>query len=128
MKITTFNPEIITSESESVVKLFEELGFEKKHNPVVDTVVNAEENAVSRIRMKDDNGFHVDIVEIKSVPQTITGIRINVDNFEEAYDLLTEHGFKLAPGVEVLTLPTAKIAFMVSPSGYIIDLFHHIKK
>ena len=127
MKITTFNPEIITSESEAAVRLFEALGFEKTHNPVLDTVVHEEENAVSRIRMKDSGGFHMDIVEVKGVQQTITAIRVNVDNFDEAYDVLTAHGFKLAPGVEILTLETAKIAFMVSPSGYVIDLFQHIK-
>ena len=31
MKITSFNPLIVTSDSESIIKLFEELGFEKKH-------------------------------------------------------------------------------------------------
>jgi hypothetical protein len=29
MKITTFNPQIITKNAESVEKLFEELGFER---------------------------------------------------------------------------------------------------
>ena len=33
MKITTFNPQIITKNAEPLVKLFEELGFEKRHNP-----------------------------------------------------------------------------------------------
>ena len=33
MKITTFNPQIITKDAEPVIKLFEELGFEKRHNP-----------------------------------------------------------------------------------------------
>jgi len=32
MKITTFNPSIITKEAEPVIKLFEELGFEQTHN------------------------------------------------------------------------------------------------
>ena len=31
MKITTFNPLILTKDSESVIKLFEALGFEKRH-------------------------------------------------------------------------------------------------
>ena len=33
MKITTFNPQIITKDAEAVAKLFEELGFERRHNP-----------------------------------------------------------------------------------------------
>ena len=33
MKITSFNPQIITKDAEAVAKLFEEMGFEKRHNP-----------------------------------------------------------------------------------------------
>ena len=33
MKITTFNPQIITNDMEPIVQLFEELGFDKSHNP-----------------------------------------------------------------------------------------------
>ena len=32
MKITTFNPSIITKDGESTIKLFEELGFQQTHN------------------------------------------------------------------------------------------------
>ena len=31
MKITTFNPMILSKNAEEIIKLFEELGFEKKH-------------------------------------------------------------------------------------------------
>lgn len=31
MKITSFNPLIVTKDAESAVRLFEELGFEKRH-------------------------------------------------------------------------------------------------
>ena len=33
MKFTSFNPMIITKDSEAAVALFEALGFERKHNP-----------------------------------------------------------------------------------------------
>ena len=32
MKITTFNPMIITKDGESTIKLFEDLGFQQTHN------------------------------------------------------------------------------------------------
>ena len=32
MKITTFNPLILTKEADNIIALFEELGFEKRHN------------------------------------------------------------------------------------------------
>ena len=31
MKITSFNPLIVAKDAEPVIKLFEELGFEKRH-------------------------------------------------------------------------------------------------
>ena len=37
MKITTFNPLIVSKDAESIITLFEELGFEKRHTPTVDT-------------------------------------------------------------------------------------------
>ena len=52
MKITTFNPKIITKDAESAVGLFEALGFEKRHEiSVVDG-----KNITNR-RMKDEKGF-----------------------------------------------------------------------
>ena len=33
MKITTFNPQIVTKDAESVAKIFEDLGFKRSHNP-----------------------------------------------------------------------------------------------
>ena len=33
MKITTFNPMILTPNADEVIKFFEELGFERKHAP-----------------------------------------------------------------------------------------------
>ena len=34
MKITSFNPMIVTKDLESVVAIFEALGFEKSHNRI----------------------------------------------------------------------------------------------
>ena len=34
MKITTFNPQIVTKYAESIIKLFEDLGFERRHHQV----------------------------------------------------------------------------------------------
>ena len=36
MKITTFNPLIVSQNADEVIALFEELGFEKRHTPLVD--------------------------------------------------------------------------------------------
>lgn len=123
MNITTFNPFIVTKNADELISLFEELGFETRHAPVVDTG----DRVVQRTRMKDSNGFYVDISKLESIPRDMTAIRMNVDSFREAYDLLTAHGFKKAPGVEEVDLEKAKALLMVSPSGFAIEVIEHIK-
>ena len=123
MKITTFNPLIVSKDADKIISLFEELGFEKRHTPTVDTG----DRKVRRTRMKDANGFYVDISKVESIPRDLTAIRMNVDNFQEAYELLTVHGFKKAPGIEEVDLKTAKALLMVSPSGFAVEVIEHIK-
>ena len=124
MRITTFNPLIVSPNADEIIALLKELGFEKRHTPLVDTG----DRKVARTRMKDANGFYVDISEVESIPRDMTAIRMNVDNFQEAYDLLTAHGFKKAPGIDEVDLKTAKALLMVSPSGFAIEVIEHIKE
>ncbi len=123
MKITTLNPMIITPKADEVIKVFEALGFEKTHAPVTQT----ETGDVSSIRMKHPEGYHVDVADVKNIPQDITYIRMNVDHFAEAYDLLIAHGFKNTRGDGTINTKTAKAATMVSPSGFTISLIEHMK-
>ena len=123
MKITTFNPQIITKNAEPLVKLFEELGFEKRHDQQ-----DIGELHVRGIRMKDANGFYLDISEADApVPQDLVSIRMNVDNFDEAYQILLGKGFKNFYGDKQAETPTSKSAIMISPSGFAINLIEHIK-
>ena len=57
----------------------------------------------------------------------MTYIRMNVDNFAEAYDILTAHGFKNTRGDGTIDTKSSKAATMVSPSGFTISLIEHIK-
>ncbi len=124
MKITTFNPMILTADAEPVIKLFEELGFEKRHAPTVNTG-NSE---VTSTRMADANGFHIDIAGVKSMTQDRTIIRMNVDDFDEAYAELIAKGFTHPGGDRFVETASNKSAMMVSPSGFAFDLCQHIKK
>lgn len=123
MKITTFNPMILTAHADELIKLFEELGFEKRHAPTVDTG----KSMVTSTRMTDANGFHIDIADVKSVPQDMSIIRMNVDNFDEAYEMLTAKGFKNPGGEQAVETATNKSVLMTSPSGFAFDLCQHIK-
>lgn len=123
MKITTFAPLILSPKSGDVVKLFEELGFEITHDPVT----KVEIGEVQTTRMKNESGFHIDVANIGNIPNDRMLIRMNVDNFEEAYDIFIKHGFKNTRGDNTLDTKSAIEATMVSPSGFSVALVKHIK-
>ena len=114
---------ILSPKADEAIKLFEELGFEKKHAPVVETG----KGQVRSIRMKNADGFHIDIADVKSMPQDMTIIRMNVDNFDEAYDMLEKKGFTHPGGKRAVETESSKSAMMTSPSGFAFDLCQHIK-
>jgi hypothetical protein len=124
MKITGFNPAVITSRYDDTVKLFESLGFERRHqNEEISGTVTAS------TRLKNEEGFVIDINKAEELPRDITLIRMNVDNFDECYQLFKERGFKNAMGGDtVIEEPFLKGAHIISPSGFGIMLMQHIKK
>ena len=128
MKITAFNPVILTKKSEETIALFEALGFEKRHHKSGETENDTKDLAFATVRMKDANGFHVDICTADSerIERDLTIIRMNVDDFDEAAELLKKNGFRESKIVPANYTASSKYAFFVSPSGFIIDLIKHI--
>ncbi|MBR0419517.1 MAG: hypothetical protein IJI66_10130 [Erysipelotrichaceae bacterium] len=120
MKITTFNPKIVTKDAQALVDLFEKLGFEKRHEVTLVDGVN-----ITNYRMSDPDGNKVDISDYENLPQDVMAIRMNVDNFEEAYDLLITNGFKQVK--DIVETRSSKTVMMAAPSGFMIDLCLHIK-
>ncbi len=123
MKITSFNPMVLTPKAAEAIQVFADLGFEKTHSPVTRT----ETGEVECVRMKNADGFCVDVADLRSIPQDTTYIRMNVDNFAEAYEILIAHGFKNTRGDGTIQTGSAKAATMVSPSGFTISLIEHFK-
>ncbi len=122
MKITTFNPLIITKDPESAIKLFEDLGFEKHH-----IKENISESKTTDVRMKDANGFYVDVAKGDG---EYTMIRVNVDHFEEAIEFFMAHGFRKPrheTASKIVDTGSSKYTLVVSPSGYILAVSEHIK-
>ena len=122
MIVTSFNPLIVTKDSESAIKLFEELGFQRRHTKGGIGDVNATD-----VRMKDANGFHVDVTQGSG---EWTMIRMNVDNLEEAVAFLEARGFhkaRHATANKTIDTGSSKINIMVSPSGFILSVSQHIK-
>ncbi len=123
MQITAFNPQIITKDAEPIIRLFEELGFEKRH-----TKKDIGDKNVVDVVMKNAEGFHLDISQPEmELPHDIQAIRINVREFEETYDLLISRGFKNFYGDERVYTPSSKSAILLAPSGFVINLVEHIK-
>ena len=122
MKITSFNPLIVTKDAEAAIRLFEELGFEKRHEKEGISI-----NRVTNVRMRDANGFHVDISEGTG---EWTMIRMNVDDLDETVAFLEARGFhkaKHSAAHETIDTGSSKINIMVSPSGFILSVSQHMK-
>ena len=123
MKITSFGPEVMVTDAEPVIQLFKDLGFEPRHHQEGLADKNVEGNV-----LRDANGFRMNILQVPGLSRpAIPSIRMNVDNFDEAYELLKKHGFTEAPGASVTDTGSAKSIMMVSPTRYIINIVQHIK-
>ena len=122
MKITGFRPLIVTKDQENVVALFEALGFEKRH-----TKKDIEGGANVGIAMKDANGNRISIASSSKDRPDITGIQINVDNFQEAYDFFIGQGFIDPRGDKTTVTSSDQATMLFSPSGFAITVSQHIK-
>ena len=125
MTITSFNPLIVTKDAEATIALFEALGFERRHTK---TGINGEgiSAVVMRYTGEDGKVFHVNVASAP-VPQDITSIRMNVRDFDVAYQMLEEKGFKNAQGDRITETGSSKSTMMVSPSGFSISISEHIR-
>lgn len=122
MKITAFNPLIMSPNAAQAIALFEELGFERSHQK------EGIEGNVTTTDLKHPNGFRIDVVQVDVMPQDMTVIRVSVRDFDETYELLTSRGFKLFPGSsEPTDTGTSKAALLLSPSGFGISLSQHYR-
>ncbi|MBQ9059048.1 MAG: hypothetical protein IJ125_07680 [Atopobiaceae bacterium] len=128
MKITTFDPVIVTNRPDEVLPVFEKFGFEKKHSP---TVKGPSGYEATDNRMKTENGMTMDVIAIDPnlpLEKEILAIRMNVDDFEEAYQMLTDLGFKPSHEGAITETDYAKGVGMLSPIGFNIYLIQHKKE
>ena len=123
MKITSFNPQIFTKNADPIVALFEELGFDVRHDQEGIGELNVE-----GIRMKNPDGFYLDIsCPDTDLPRDMVGIRMNVDDFDFAYQLLLKNGFRNFYGERTVDTATSRSAVLISASGFAVNLIRHIK-
>ena len=125
MKITGFDPVIVTPDVDSVIRVFEGLGFARTHSPVLEVKTGE----VHSYRMENADGYHVDVVSpARDITRDEMVIRMNVDDFEAAYATLEAHGFRnVHKGNATFDTKTATSATLESPSGFRIAVVKHIK-
>ncbi|MGO4972809.1 hypothetical protein ACTQ56_12685 [[Clostridium] aminophilum] len=124
MQITAFNPMILSKNAEEIIKLFEELGFERRHQ-----MDNIDGMDISNVRMTDPNGFRVDVARVEFMEKDMTTMIMNVRDFDEAYEFLKSHGFKNVRGEDhIVESESARSCQMIAPSGFSIQLTQHIRK
>ena len=122
MKITAFNPIIFTKDAAETVALFEELGFTQAHTKIV------AEKGIASYDLKYGEDFRVDVTQAEGAPEGMMVIRMNVRDFDEAYDLLISKGFKDVNEGKATDTGSSKGTLLVSPSGFSISLSQHIRK
>ena len=64
MKITAFNPLIVSPKATDIIALMEALGFERAH-----TKTGINEN-ITYVDMKHPGGFRVDVAQVDQMPGT----------------------------------------------------------
>ena len=60
--------------------------------------------------------------------EAMASIRMNVDDFDEAYEMFISRGFKNIYGDHAIETKTSRSALLIAPSGFSINLIQHIKK
>ena len=122
MKITGLRPLIVSQDAENIKNLFEELGFECRH-----TKSDIEGGKNTNYNLKDAEGHVINVASSETIPQDLTSVSINVDNFEEAYDFFMSRGFVDPRGDKVTETKSALSTLLISPSGFAVTISEHKK-
>ncbi|MBQ2659290.1 MAG: hypothetical protein IJF87_12065 [Erysipelotrichaceae bacterium] len=122
MKVTSICPLIVSPKAKELIELFEEMGFEGAH-----VKSDIENGANINTDLKDTNGNRIDIASSEVLPKDLLSIKINVDDFDEAYEFLKSKGFVNTRGDKITITSSSKDTFMVSPTGLGITLSQHLK-
>jgi superfamily II helicase len=78
--------------------------------------------------MKHPDGFRVNVTQVEQMPRDMTSIRMNVRDFDEAYELLKSKGFVNAQGDKITDTGSSVSTMMVSPTGFSISISEHLRK
>ena len=115
----------MSTKADEIISLYEELGFKRKH------FTQFGELGSTSAMMEDANGFVVDVSQVDSLPhenRDLMSIRINVDDYDEAFEFFKAHGFTTPMGETTIDTSSSKGVLLLSPSGFLVNLVYHIEK
>ena len=119
MEIRYTSPIVFTSDSSKIISQMETIGFKVTHKKE-----NAGGTNVTFISLKDDNDHPMMIAENTRFTTPFSGIRINVDNFNEALDKFKSLGYvNLQQGAT--DTGTSHATLLRSPEGIFVSIGEH---
>lgn len=121
MNIHYTSPIVFTSDSSKIIAQMEAIGFKVTHKKE-----NAGGTNVAFISMKDANNHPMMIAENARFTTPFAGIRINVENFDEALKEFTALGYmNLQQGAT--DTGTSRATLLRSPEGIFVSIGEHTK-
>lgn len=120
MEIRAVSPIVFTKDDSGIISQLEAIGFQKRHvKDGTDTT-----GVVSTI-LKDGVGHTICTVRAPGFPQTFTGIRIMVDDFDEAIAEFTKLGYVNVQAKGSADTGTSVATLLRSPEGLFISVAQH---
>lgn len=121
MEIRYSSPIVFTNDSSKIIAQMEAVGFRVTHKKE-----DAGGTAVTFISMKDKNGNPMMIAENARFTTPFSGIRINVDDFDEALAKFTSLGYmNLQAGAT--NTGSSRATLLRSPEGIFVSIGEHTK-
>lgn len=122
MKVTDYYPIFYTEDIEAEVKRFTEyFGFVVKHRPNIEFL--------DYVVMENDKNRRIDIVcshfPADSFKEGFLGMRVNVDDFDEAVSYFKEQGYEIFGTAH--ETDSSITALLTKGDGTYMVLFHHKK-
>lgn len=121
MEIRYTSPIVFTSDSSKIVAQMEVIGFKVTHKKE-----NAGGTGVTFISLKDNSDHPMMIAENERFTAPFSGVRINVDNFDEALEKFKALGYmNLQQGAT--DTGTSRATLLRSPEGIFVSVGEHTK-
>lgn len=122
MEIRYTSPVVYTNDGSKIIAQMEAIGFHTAH-----VKENAGGTGVTMTTMKDDHDHPMTVVENARFSTPFSGIRINVDHFDEALEKFTAMGYMNLQSGATAT-GTSRATLLRSPEGIFVSLAEHIRE